>query len=218
MSDLHATSALLKSIPKTDRGRETLERLVEASEELFCQKNYYETSINDIVLKAGISTGTFYIYFDNKLNLYKYIVLHCGHKVRKYIASKLSKKVLNTRYEMEREGIKTFLDYCVTNPEIFFIVWQSFFVVPGLFIAYYDDFCKQYEKRLSDAVRTGEVYLLNLEVASYVLMGASTFIAMKYIVFGPPTGLSDEQKYRIVDDFLQILKNGLFTEKAPEKL
>jgi len=206
---------LLKVKPKTKRGKETLSRIFEAAEALFSEKNYYSTSVNDIVLKAGISIGTFYIYFNDKLSLYKHIVLQYGHKVRKYIASRLAEMNLNTRYEMEREGLKLFLDYCGEDPSIYYIIWQSLFIVPDLFIEYYDDFCKQYEKQLADAVRSGEVHHMNLEVASYVLMGSINFLAMKYVIFGPPSGMTDKQRYQIVDDLLLMLTQGLFI-KAPD--
>ena len=218
MAGSHVIDALLKVKPKTKRGKETLTRICEVAEELFAKKSYYSASVNDIVVEAGISIGTFYIYFNDKLSLYKYIVMQYGYKLRKYIASHLTAMNLKTRYEMEREGMKLFLDFCAENPAIFYLVWQSLFVAPNLFIEYYDDFCKQYEKQLADAVRSGEVYLMNLEVASYVLMGAINFLAMKYIIFGPPSGLTDEQRYRVVDDFLLILKNGLLIDTSKNGL
>jgi len=212
MAGSRAIDALLKVKPKTRRGKETLARICRAAEGLFAEKNYYSASVNDIVQKAGISIGTFYIYFNDKLSLYKYIVLQYGYVVRKYISSRLAAKDLSTRHEMEREGFKLFLDFCADNSAIFYIVWQSLFVTPNLFIEYYDNFCKQYEKQLSDAVRSGEVRLMNLEVASYVLMGSINFLAIKYIIFGPPSGLTEEQRYHVVDDFMIILKQGLLID------
>lgn len=213
MSTSSTADALLKVKPKTKRGEDTLNRLCEVAEELFAEKNYYSASVSEIVLRAGISVGTFYIYFNDKLSLYKYMVLQYGRRLRKHIAKRLSTMELTSRFEMEREGMKIFLDFCIEKPSTFSIIWQSLFVAPELFIDYYDDFGKQYEKRLGDAVRTGEVHPINLEVASYVLMGASNFLALKYITFGPPTPLNDEQLYRIVDDLMGILQNGIFIEQ-----
>ena len=208
----NAGDAYLKSKPKTKRGEETLSRLCEVAEELFTTKNFYGTSVNEIVLKAGISIGTFYIYFDSKLNLYRYLVMQYSRQLRKYIAVRLAEKDLPSRYETEREGIKLFLDFCVEHPAIFSIVWQSLYITPDLFIKYYDEVGKHYEKQLAEAIRTGEVYPVNLEVASYVLMAASNFLTLKYVTFGPPSGLPEEQVYRIIDDLMFILKNGLFTD------
>ena len=45
------------------------ERIIDASWELFHEKGFGETTINDIINKADISKGTFYYYFRSKDNL-----------------------------------------------------------------------------------------------------------------------------------------------------
>ena len=56
--------------PKTARGEKTLQRICEAAEHIFYKKGYHESSIHDIANEAGVSVGTFYIYFESKLMLY----------------------------------------------------------------------------------------------------------------------------------------------------
>ncbi|GFN35307.1 TetR/AcrR family transcriptional regulator [Tepidimicrobium xylanilyticum] len=51
------------NIPKTPRGQETMDKICRASEELFSQKGYYNTSITDIAQRAKVAPGTVYIYF-----------------------------------------------------------------------------------------------------------------------------------------------------------
>ena len=204
---------LLKSPPTTKLREKTLERLCDAAQQVFIEKNYYEACVSDIVTAADVSIGTFYNYFHDKLSMYKYIVLKYGQDIRRHIATGLSKMNLNSRYDLEREGIKLYLDYCIANPHAFNIIWQSLFIAPELFIAYYDNFGKQYEQKLEDAAANGEVHHGNLEVASFVLMGTSNFLAIKYVVFGPQDGMTDEKLYEIVDEVMLIFKRGLFIEK-----
>lgn len=45
---------------------ETRDKILEAAIEVFNQKNYGDTSVNNITEVAGTSHGTFYIYFKNK--------------------------------------------------------------------------------------------------------------------------------------------------------
>ena len=45
------------------------EKIIDTSWELFYEKGFGETTINDIIAKAGISKGTFYYYFRSKDNL-----------------------------------------------------------------------------------------------------------------------------------------------------
>ena len=50
---------LIVNLPKTARGLETLQRICQAAEEIFNDRGYYDTSINDITRKAKVSAGTF---------------------------------------------------------------------------------------------------------------------------------------------------------------
>ena len=45
------------------------EKIIDAAWELFREKGYGETTINDIIRKADISKGTFYYYFRSKDNM-----------------------------------------------------------------------------------------------------------------------------------------------------
>jgi len=201
---------LLKAPPTTRLREATLERLCFAAEQVFMEKNYYNTSINDIVTAAQVSIGTFYNYFPDKISMYKYIVLKHGQQIRRFIAKGLSERKLLNRQEMEREGIKLYLDYCVENPHVIKIIWQSHFVAPELFIAYYDNFGKQYEKQLQTAVDAGEMHPADLEIVSYILMGTSNFLAIKYVEFGDVDSLTDKRLYDIVDEVMAILRRGMF--------
>ncbi len=44
--------------------------ILEIAKDLFSKSGYYETQINDIIIKAGISRGTIYQYFKNKDDVY----------------------------------------------------------------------------------------------------------------------------------------------------
>lgn len=47
------------------------QQILEAAKELFFSKGYYGTAIDMIADKAGVSTGTFYLYYKNKIEIYK---------------------------------------------------------------------------------------------------------------------------------------------------
>ena len=53
----------------TKKGKETRNQIIEASEQLFMVKSVRKVTINDIVQRAGIAKGTFYLYFDSKETL-----------------------------------------------------------------------------------------------------------------------------------------------------
>ncbi|MBN2224804.1 MAG: TetR/AcrR family transcriptional regulator [Deltaproteobacteria bacterium] len=47
------------------------EKILQAAKELFFDKGYYETTIEMITEKANVSIGTFYVYYKNKIEIYK---------------------------------------------------------------------------------------------------------------------------------------------------
>jgi AcrR family transcriptional regulator len=52
--------------PRTARGARTSNRLRRAALEVFAERGYATTRIEDIVARAGVSHGTFYLYYPNK--------------------------------------------------------------------------------------------------------------------------------------------------------
>ena len=42
------------------------EKLLQIGEQLFRQKSFSETGINDVLKQAGVAKGSFYHYFDSK--------------------------------------------------------------------------------------------------------------------------------------------------------
>ncbi len=57
-----------------DRSRETLQRILDAAQESFAENGYQSTSVAEIISRAGIGHGTFWLYFHNKDDLLKFMV------------------------------------------------------------------------------------------------------------------------------------------------
>lgn len=167
--------------PKTNRGQETLNRICSAAEEIFFQKGYYQTGINDITSLANVSAGTFYIYFESKQNLYEYLLRQYSHEIRLHISQAIAG--CKTRREAEREGLRAWLNFIAAHKYVFNITWESLFIDKRLFDAYYSTFARSYIRQLNNAKLSGEVRDIDPEVMSFVLMGMANFIGMHWIMF-----------------------------------
>ena len=53
-------------IPVQKRSIETREKITNAAWTLFAEKGYFKTSTHDLAERAGVATGSFYGYFNNK--------------------------------------------------------------------------------------------------------------------------------------------------------
>jgi len=59
----------LPAAPRQARSRATRSRLLEAGRNLFAERGYHATSIEDITSRAGTAAGAFYTYFRSKRQL-----------------------------------------------------------------------------------------------------------------------------------------------------
>jgi AcrR family transcriptional regulator len=55
--------------PKQARSKQTKEKIVQAAIRLFQERGYEKTTSNDIASEAGVSVGSFYVYFTDKRQL-----------------------------------------------------------------------------------------------------------------------------------------------------
>lgn len=192
--------------PKTKRGEATLNRLVTSAEELFYEKGYHGTSIYDITSQANVALGTFYIYFDDKMSLYRYLLMQYSHRIRKFIALAIGDE--QSRKQAERLGLKAFLDFIREHKHIYNIIWESLYIDPTLFVEYYTGFAKNYTTQIIKAQENNQMKNFDPEVISYILMGISNFIGLNWIMF------KDEKNFdKVVDEVIEILDKGLFTHE-----
>lgn len=191
------------NIPKTKLGQTKMDKLLAASEELFATKGFYSTSISDICKHAGTAVGTFYIYFETKTDVYKYLMETYKHEIRKRLA--ISIKDCKSRLEKEREGIKCFVKYAVSTPNVYNIIWGSLSIDRQIFVDYYESFALSYSKALAND--NSDVALMDTESIAYFLMGISNFLGLKAIF----TNMSDDRIDEMIDNtVIPALKNGIF--------
>lgn len=74
-----------------------LEKLLNTSFELFTSQGLAKTTISDIVEKAGVAKGTFYLYFKDKYDIRNRLIAH-----------KSSQLFMQAYESMEQKGVKGF--------------------------------------------------------------------------------------------------------------
>jgi AcrR family transcriptional regulator len=189
-----ANSVEVKGInmPKTRLGQTKMDKLLAASEELFAKNGFYGTSISDICKHAGTAVGTFYIYFQTKTDVYKYLMETYKKEIKTRLAESI--KGCKTRYEREREGIKCFIKYAVTTPNVYNIIWGSLSIDRQLFVDYYVSFAQSYSRGLVKDIK--EISTTDPESIACMLMGISNFLGLKAMF----TNMTDEEINRMVDE------------------
>src|SRR5437899_7580768 len=69
------------------RGKRTMRKLLDAGIEVFATRGYYAARVDDIVKVAKTSHGTFYLYFANKEDLFRALVLDVSEEIGELVDS-----------------------------------------------------------------------------------------------------------------------------------
>jgi TetR/AcrR family transcriptional regulator, transcriptional repressor for nem operon len=69
------------SLPKTEKGRATRERIIEAASELIRERGVADTSLDDVIELAAVSKSQLYLYFADRAALLRAVVAHNGDGV-----------------------------------------------------------------------------------------------------------------------------------------
>jgi AcrR family transcriptional regulator len=74
VSDGNPGFSAMKTSKKKKAAEETERNLLEAARVVFSKKGYLETTVADIVDEANVSRGTFYLYFDNRDDIFEKLI------------------------------------------------------------------------------------------------------------------------------------------------
>ncbi|MBN1051097.1 TetR/AcrR family transcriptional regulator [Clostridium cagae] len=86
-------------------------QLFDSAYELFLTQGIEKTSISDIVNKAGIAKGTFYLYFNDKHDLLNKLILKKSNKLLKEAMNETT----NEEIEDFSERVLFFINYIIEN-------------------------------------------------------------------------------------------------------
>ncbi|MBC7230764.1 MAG: TetR/AcrR family transcriptional regulator [Actinobacteria bacterium] len=107
-----------------DRSRETQRRILDAALEVFAEKGYNGTTVAEIISRAGIGHGTFWLYFHNKEDLLRYLLQEMVDEFeafdwyRRGDASMISMRSLQEVEEIIRAVMEIFARYSTIHPLI----------------------------------------------------------------------------------------------------
>jgi AcrR family transcriptional regulator len=180
-SGLRDDSPSDRSGPKTERGRRTLRRLLDAAGEEFGARGYHETAISHITQRAGVGLGTFYVYFKSKEEVFRALVADMGARTRHALSESI--RGAADRLEAERLGIRAYLEFVRSHKSLYRVVMEAQFVAPEAYRDYYQVFSDAYRQELAQAASRGEVRQGDDDVRVWALMGASTFLGLRFAVW-----------------------------------
>lgn len=190
--------------PRTERGRRTLRKLLDASAIEFGEKGFHEASVSSITRRAGVALGSFYTYFDSKDALFRALVLDMSENVRTSARSAIREDM--SSFVIERAALRAFLDFASEHKEVYRIIDEAEFVDPDSYRTHYETIAARIQERLRAGANAGEFRGDLGEVEAWAVMGMNVFVGLRYAIWASETdALSHED---VAERVNQMLRKG----------
>ena len=168
--------------PRTERGRRTQRKLLDAAAGEFAEKGFHEASISSITRAAGTALGSFYTYFDSKDAIFRALVRDMSHRVGHHAAEAIGGET--GALAIERLALRSFLEFAREHKEIYRIIDEAEFVDPASYRRHYETIAHRIEGRLRAGAETGELRADMGELHAWAIMGMNVFLGLRYVVWG----------------------------------
>lgn len=178
---------------------EVRSRLTAAATELIRSKGFPNLRIEEIVERAGLSVGTFYLYFDSKADLFVNLVSDFTEDLR----SRMRKVYEGEGTAMQRiiRGLDVYLDFVEENEKgfLYFVdAADSMMTSAGRLSTWtFQIHAENMQPLLEEAMANGEIKKLDPELTAQALVGGVQHLATYWL----------EHRKRITRDELKTFIN-----------
>ncbi|RXZ64122.1 TetR/AcrR family transcriptional regulator [Pelagerythrobacter rhizovicinus] len=193
--------------PRTERGRRTLRRLLDAAAIEFGERGFHEASISGITARAGTALGSFYTYFDSKEAIFQALVRDMSEAVK--VAAREALAEPASALERERAALAAFLRFAAEHKEVYRIIDEAEFVDPESYRQHYETTGARILERLREGGRKGELRANLEEAHAWAIMGMNVFLGLRYAVWGD----GDMPAERVAALANDLLANGIAAER-----
>ena len=167
--------------PRTERGRKTLRKLLDAATREFADHGFHDASISGITRRAGVALGSFYTYFDSKDAIFRALVSDMSAGVAQAAREALDPAM--GPLEIERVALRAFLAFAAEHKEIYRIIDEAEFVDPDSYREHYETIGSRIEERLQAGGQAGELAPGLGPVEAWAVMGMNVFLGLRYVIW-----------------------------------
>ncbi len=189
-------------MPRTDRGRRSLRKLLDAAAVEFGEHGFHDASISGITRRADMALGSFYTYFDSKDAIFRALVGDMSARVKAHVAPAL--RDAPDALAAEQSALAAFLAFARHHQEIYRIIDEAEFVDPVSFRDHYATTAQRIVARLADGAARGELRAGVGEVEAWAIMGMNVFLGLRFGVWDQDQPVAD-----IADRAGRLLAAGL---------
>lgn len=196
--------------------------ICQAAIDEFAAHSFEQASINRIVAKSGIAKGSFYQYFENKKDLYRYLLQRVGEAKLAYLAPIMHNPGQHDFFTLLRDLYAAGVQFVMENPryaEISKRLMESrgtpiyAEIIDANRPAAYGFF----ETLLQNAIRRGEVRAdTDIRMFAYLIAAMNTLVMEYYAEY--IAGDYDDKLLDTVDQLIGFLKHGIGVPDSGQSL
>jgi len=194
------------------------ERIMEASIDEFAEYSYHNGSINRIVESAGIAKGSFYQYFEDKKDIFKYILEISAEKKLIYLAHIMKEMPKMDFFEVTRELYIAGLRFAKERPKLS--------AIANDFVKNSDSKLKEeilgenvhksnriFQDLLTKGIEEGEIdSSIDVELISHIITSLSISVSEYFIKEIKEE--DDDEIMVLIDKMLAFIKDGIRSKKS----
>ena len=187
---------------EAQRGRRR-DTILRAASTLFSRQGYHSTSVADVIAAAGISRGTFYLYFDNKDSLFLELIEQFIQRIMDVV--EVVDPSLPNPTDRIYDNVRRVVDVVFDNRDLTVLVLREDVglnpEVDEKLKRFYGFVRAMVEGALENGARVGLTREVNEPIVATALIGAIKEVFMHHLVVAPDTAPARESVAESLLDF-----------------
>ncbi|GDX70147.1 hypothetical protein LBMAG38_12380 [Chloroflexota bacterium] len=168
---------------------ETRERLLDAAADVFAEKGYHGTAVDEIVRLSNSSKGTFYFHFPHKQGIFSALLAHLVDRLISRIETRLaSAPDPIARLDM---ALSIVVDAFGQRRRLARLLLVEAVGLEERLVGIHSRFITVIAHHLDDAVRAGAIPSQDTELAAVAWMGALNEVVLTWLYAEKPQPLED---------------------------
>jgi AcrR family transcriptional regulator len=200
-------------LPKQERSRRTREKIIEAAVRLFDERGFEKTTSNDIAAAAGVSIGSFYVYFADKRQLLLLIF-------EKLLSERIEALFSNFHAGNPRKSIhqaiqRAFQNKCVTSglTRIMHVLGEKDEDVAAIRGKLFQLSISHLQEILEKDIQTGLTNSIDVSVAANLIIHTVDALAYRFTLGEEK---SDEEQHALIEGLTDMIFRYLFKPSASD--
>lgn len=204
------TSDSRRSVPKDPES--TKARILDAALDVFSQKGYHDTTVDEIVVASATSKGSVYFHFPNKQRLFIALVDRFADLLERRVVEAISE------HEVGIDRVRAALQACLETFGKYRLLAKVLLVqAAGLGTVFeqkrqevLERFAGLVQTYLDEAIDVGDLEPIDSEVVAHAWIGAINAVVIRWVLTGSPT------PSRILSTLLPVLLRGVGFEEEQQ--